>query len=369
MKIQNIIAEEVTTVLNEEKVDAVLSVLDQIVAAAPGTIPELEKFVNNNVIRFLQKSLDGAPPLTEGDEELSDKIAQPLKKALQGAGEIAKGVAKGTTPITVPALKLGGYVGSHLPLGKKVGVLIAAAQDKNTKPEIRNAILFALANLMAGSLGLDLPDMGHLFQMLPGIPDIDSEFLHGIDDAVLLLWAYRKMKEGGVNTIEQLKRFGDFIGRTDLVDVPEEVPASGAEYSVDDDSLDAKAARVRAAQRKGRNFRGVNEVRLNTTELYQIIKEELEVVLTNEEATEIFDLDMSVLLDEMMKEEDSFSQAGEEIAKKGTEGVFTAKAKKAGMGAQEYAKHVLANTKDYPIKTVRQASFAKGAATVARENK
>ena len=109
---------------------------------------------------------------------------------------------------------------------------------------------------------------------------------------------------------------------------------------------------------------------MKKSEILQIIREEVQVVLTNEEAIEMFDLDPAALLDEMMSEEDdSFSKAGKEIEKKGTEGVFTAKAKKAGMGVQEFAKHVLSNTKDYPIKTVRQASFAKGAATVARENK
>ena len=66
-------------------------------------------------------------------------------------------------------------------------------------------------------------------------------------------------------------------------------------------------------------------------------------------------------------EDKSFSKAGKEIEKKGTKGVFTAKAKKAGMGVQEFARHVLANTDDFPDKTVDQASFAKGAATVARE--
>ena len=73
--------------------------------------------------------------------------------------------------------------------------------------------------------------------------------------------------------------------------------------------------------------------------------------------------------DSVTEADNSFSKAGKEIEKKGTEGVFTAKAKKAGMGVQEFAHHVLANTDDYPTKTVRQASFAKGAATVARENK
>ena len=67
--------------------------------------------------------------------------------------------------------------------------------------------------------------------------------------------------------------------------------------------------------------------------------------------------------------DDSFSEAGEEIAEKGTEGVFTAKAKKRGMTAQEFARKVLANTEDYNLKTVRQASFAKGAKTVADKKK
>ena len=70
-----------------------------------------------------------------------------------------------------------------------------------------------------------------------------------------------------------------------------------------------------------------------------------------------------------LEEDDSFSEAGKEIEKKGTEGVFTAKAKKRGMSAQEFARKVLANTDEYDTKTVRQASFAKGAATVARNKK
>ena len=68
---------------------------------------------------------------------------------------------------------------------------------------------------------------------------------------------------------------------------------------------------------------------------------------------------------QMTEADDSFSEAGEEIEKKGTKGVFTAKAKKRGMSAQEFAKKVLANTDEYDTKTVRQASFAKGAKTVA----
>ena len=110
---------------------------------------------------------------------------------------------------------------------------------------------------------------------------------------------------------------------------------------------------------------------MKKSEILQIIREEVQVVLTNEEAIEMFDLDPAALLDEMMSEEEdkSFSKAAKEIEKKGTEGVFTAKADKAGMGVQAYADKVLKKDSEASTKTKRQAAFAKGAATVARENK
>ena len=73
--------------------------------------------------------------------------------------------------------------------------------------------------------------------------------------------------------------------------------------------------------------------------------------------------------DLMQEGDDSFSKAGEEIEKRGTEGVFTKKAKKAEMGVQAYAKKVLAKDSDATTKTKRQAAFAKGAATVAKNRK
>jgi len=97
-------------------------------------------------------------------------------------------------------------------------------------------------------------------------------------------------------------------------------------------------------------------VKLSKQRLLQIIREEI-AVISDETA-------------QLMGEEDtSFSKAGEEIEKKGTEGVFTAKAKAAGMGVQAYADKVLAKDSKASTKTKRQAAFARGAATVARENK
>jgi hypothetical protein len=66
-----------------------------------------------------------------------------------------------------------------------------------------------------------------------------------------------------------------------------------------------------------------------------------------------------------LEEENSFSDAAKKIEKKGTEGVFTAKAKKAGKSVQAYAKQVLAPGSKASTKTKRQAAFAKGAKTIA----
>jgi hypothetical protein len=43
------------------------------------------------------------------------------------------------------------------------------------------------------------------------------------------------------------------------------------------------------------------------------------------------------------------------------EGLFTAKAKAAGMSVSAYAAKVLANPKNYPASTVKQANFARNA--------
>ena len=53
--------------------------------------------------------------------------------------------------------------------------------------------------------------------------------------------------------------------------------------------------------------------------------------------------------------------------KKSKRGVFTEKAKKAGMGVAAFARKVLANKDRYPTATVRQASFAAGIAKAARK--
>ena len=117
-------------------------------------------------------------------------------------------------------------------------------------------------------------------------------------------------------------------------------------------------------------------MKVTRANLKEIIFEELEAVMLEKEEEDEEDVDPKVdpyerSLESPLAEEedDSFSKAGEEIEKKGTEGVFTAKAKKAGMGVQAYADKVLAKGSEASTKTKKQAGFAKGAATVARNRK
>ena len=65
---------------------------------------------------------------------------------------------------------------------------------------------------------------------------------------------------------------------------------------------------------------------MRKSELMKIIREEVEVVLTNAEAIEVFDLDPAALLDEVLGEEkdDNWIQDAEaDIERRGTEGVCT----------------------------------------------
>jgi len=58
----------------------------------------------------------------------------------------------------------------------------------------------------------------------------------------------------------------------------------------------------------------------------RIIREEVEVVLTNSEMAEVFDLDPSALLDEIIgeeKDDDWIQDAEADIERRGTEGVCT----------------------------------------------
>jgi len=290
MNIHQIIVEEATIILKENEDAKVLAGLDKLIQELPAGIPELEKIVASNILPYISSTLGGSLKEAEGDESAVGKATTAVKGAAGTAG----------------------YVLSHLPMGKRLGVMIATALDRSTEDHVRNAVLFALGNLIAGQLGLDLPDLGHLLQEIPEtmwemlpFTDDNQEWdwgaLNAIDDSILLTWAWLKVKNA-VDVEEKLHEFGKFIGRSNLGKQPE--PAGAGAFDRDDMSLDAKSARAGAAQEKGKKFRGLKETTIRKSEIYKMIKEEIEVILTNEEVEEMFDLNMSALLDEMMNEVD-----------------------------------------------------------------
>jgi len=305
MNISQFIVEEVKTILKENDDREVLAALDKLIQEIPAAIPELEKVVASNILPYISSTVGGSLKEAEGDEA-------PLGKAAAAA----KGAA-GTA----------GYVLSHLPMGKKMGVMIATALDATTEDHVRNAVLFALGNLIAGQLGLNLPDLGDLMQEIPEtmwemLPFTDDNqewdwgVLNAIDDSLLLTWAWLKVKNA-VDVEEKLHEFGKFIGRSNLGKQPE--AAGAGAFDRDDMSLDAKAARAGAMKEKGKKFRGIKEMKIKRSEIYNIIKEELEVILTNEEVEEVFNLDLSALLDEMMNEEEKDEKGYERPLEAGLE--------------------------------------------------
>ena len=65
---------------------------------------------------------------------------------------------------------------------------------------------------------------------------------------------------------------------------------------------------------------------MRKSEILRMIREEVEVVLTNEEAIEMFDLDPAALLDEIIMREEKenwIQDAEDDIERRGTEGVCT----------------------------------------------
>ncbi len=97
---------------------------------------------------------------------------------------------------------------------------------------------------------------------------------------------------------------------------------------------------------------------MKKSELMKIIREEVEVVLTNAEAVEMFDLDPAALLDEVLGEEKKGEEGYERPLEAALDeeedkwiqkavpaddpdrGKFSAAAKRAGMSTCDYAKKV-----------------------------
>lgn len=63
-----------------------------------------------------------------------------------------------------------------------------------------------------------------------------------------------------------------------------------------------------------------------------------------------------------------FKKGGKIHIKKENRGKFTASAKRAGMGVQEFARHVLANKDKYSSTLIKRANFARNAKKFKHKN-
>jgi len=158
----------------------------------------------------------------------------------------------------------------NLPGGRDLGAMYLAAIDRATPAAIRVAFLVALANLVSPvDLGTILS--GGLLDMLGP--------LTALDDILLIRKVLQMMKSEGLPSERHHDKLDQLAG-SDPRQLEE--PAN-----VD-----------------GQPEEPLNERKIRKSAIYKIIQEELEVVLTNEEAEEFFDLNMATLLDEMMSEEE-----------------------------------------------------------------
>ena len=190
------------------------------------------------------------------EEEIEDALSKLLPMIEKGLPEYVasqSGVSEGLGDSLKGGLAQGLI---SLPGGRDLGAMYLAAIDRATSPGIRIAFAFAIANLISPI------DAGTILS--GGLLDVMGP-LAALDDIVLLRSVLKKMSKAGLPNEKHHDRLDQLAG-VESTDEPTDE---------------------------------MNERKISKSALYRIIKEEVEVVLTNEEAAEIFDLDMSALLDEM----------------------------------------------------------------------
>lgn len=295
MNIRKIIAEEVRQVLAENK------------EAALESLKNLEALGEEELQAILNKAL----PL----------LKKEFPKWLAQQGGISEEI-EGDDPAWK---KVGASAAVHTPLARDALALVMTATDRATPIALRVGTVLAVLNLASPT------DLGTIMSL--GIVDWMGP-LAALDDIAWLQLMKWRLEKAGLPSKRIYDRISQLAGEKEAPggDVPEnpEPPKTPSWW--------------KRMMGKNKPDQEINEMRINKPTLYKIIQEELEVVLTNEEVEEIFELDPSALLDEMMKEEkkdeegyerpmeaglaeekgDDWIQGAEaDIERRGTEGVCT----------------------------------------------
>ena len=186
-------------------------------------------------------------------------------------------------------------------MGTELGALYSASRDVNVDPKTRFWITVALINLVAGNFGLPDDISGLVLDVIaapaeaiPLVGGILADIVRatlspfqGLDDAALLMWAKRKAKKANLPAAKhyaEFEKWGKF---------PEGSMTPQKAKQLADPSPSASHNMFQATT-KGMGRRREESI-MKKSELMKIIREEVEVILTNAEAVEMFDLDPDML--------------------------------------------------------------------------
>lgn len=165
----------------------------------------------------------------------------------------------------------------------------------------------------------------------------------------------------GVNAL-----FGSKLNEENIAQVKDDTARANANTVMSDSNYDdllERAAGMTEASNFGKSYIGKDGVFSSKAQkVYNRLKSR--ATLADERQRESIALSAEQIAGEARDEalRNYKSNGGKIEIKPSHRGLFSAKAKRAGMGTQAFAAHVLANKGSYPASTVRQANFARNAA-------
>ena len=228
--------------------------------------------------------------------EIGTAVKQGAQSARTAAGRLA---SAGAEDVRTAAARLAAAIPGGM--GTELGALYSASRDVNVDPKTRFWITVALINLVAGNFGLPdyisglvLDVIAAPAEAIPLVGGILADIVRatlspfqGLDDAALLMWAKRKAKKANLPAAKhyaEFEKWGKF---------PEGSMTPQKAKQLADPSPSASHNMFQATT-KGMGRRREESI-MKKSELMKIIREEVEVILTNAEAVEMFDLDPDML--------------------------------------------------------------------------
>lgn len=270
-EVLSLIETTILEVLDEEKGADMDKVLSQ-------ALPKMQKLLDPAFKKMVSSKLK---------DTVAEQEIPPAGKVANKAGDVGKASAR---TAQVAAARIASLIPGGL--GTELGALYAASKDMDVDPKVRFWITAALLNLVAGNFGIPGDISSYIMDVvtapsdaIPFVGDMASAAiraalspLEGLDDAALILWAKRKVKKANLPAAKHYGEFEKWAG----------LPAGSATPAKLRKSAKADSGRSTEAPTFGMTRKRQEESVMKISELMNIIREEVEVVLTNEEASELF---------------------------------------------------------------------------------